>query len=119
MMTLTRTYVEQIIITDNDEIDSLLSQIQYETGVMEISEDILRKVAAVAQDVIEEFHYIPEDNMVGYACYIADGTVVESWDSDVYDSDRSVMAVRRFDESFAVCPSCGFDFLYGSDHDCG
>lgn len=108
--------LEQLIISEDDLVGGVLAQICVDYQVTTFSEDMLRKLSEIADVPIELYYYC--ESIVGYRCF-ADGVEIDSWDSDVYDSERSVMAVRRFDEGFAVCPSCGFDFLYGSDHDCG
>ena len=110
--------LEQLIISEDDLVGGVLAQICEDYQVTTLSDGMLCKLSEISDVPIELYYYYYCESLVGYCCF-AGGVGIDSWDSDVYDSERSVMAVRRFDESFAVCPSCGFDFLYGSDHDCG
>ena len=108
----------QLIISADGLVNGVLSQICVDYQVTTtFSDGMLRKLSEIS-DVPIELYYYCDLSTVGYRCF-AYGVEIDSWDSDVYDSERSIMAVRRFDEGFAVCPSCGFDFLCGSDHDCG
>lgn len=107
----------QLIISADGLVGGVLAQICEDYQVTTtFSDGMLRKLSEIS-DVPIELYYYCDLSTVGYRCF-AYGVEIDSWDSDVYASERSVMAVRRFNEGFAVCPSCGFDFLCGSDHDC-
>ena len=113
--------MEQMISTDNTDIAELLDNIILETQRTVISEDMLHLISALSGgSTIEVWHYdtgLP-DAVVGYSRYES-GEVTDRWESDAYSDETSILTIREhFDGGFCVCPSCGFDFLYGTDHDC-
>ena len=114
--------MEQMISTDNTDIAELLDNIILETQRTVISEDMLHLISAVSGgSIIKVWHYDTDlpYAVVRYSQYES-GAVTDGWEYDAYSNETSIFAIREhFDGGFCVCPSCGFDFLCGSDHDCG